>query len=518
MLAASACACVGFSACDKGTELDEWKEKGYTVSVTYDANGGEFLKNAHITQIVDVFNPTLYEADINGNVHIPLVEPTSASRPTSGKNITVDYTGHFFAGWYQTRTVVEKNGSPVDENGEALTEQEDGTYVYTSTLNDETPRKGLPAYTYSNYWDFETDTIEVAQNGEKDITLYAGWVQLYEFQYYYMAKDDPATPDNEAGWTQYGKTTFDYKTVNEAGSVTADKDGIFLPDWKDGAMNHEYAYANGDKYTFPSVDGTTFAKAYLDKDCTQQITTATFTHQGTLVKNSGEDKALVVENRVQKIYVELEEGEKYKISTAEELSKNVNLNGLYEILADLTFTDTVKWPAAFTRGEFNGSFVAVGGAKKITGINLKYSNSSAQYGGVFGAIGAGASVKGFTFENVTLDYANAAAQNNSNFGLFAGYIDDDATVENVSITGAMKLGQITCKNGTTTFNLVANGNTAGVTAGEIALTVYGRKLNATQYLYYVVPSSVTVDATTKAISFELDGTLRLETSEYPINL
>lgn len=78
----------------------------------------------------------------------------------------------FFAGWYQERELVKnENGNAVDKDGNEL-EERDGSYYYP---NSET--KGEPAYTYSDYWDFEKDTIDYSEeDGEVDITLYAGWV------------------------------------------------------------------------------------------------------------------------------------------------------------------------------------------------------------------------------------------------------------------------------------------------------------------------------------------------------
>lgn len=495
-LAAIGLACIGLASCSEPSELDKLKEKGYTVFVTYDANGGRFLQNDNIKQIIDAFNPSTYEKDSNGDVHIQLKEPRSEDRPTSGSKITLGYTDHFFAGWYQNRTVVEVNGVPVDEYGVALTLQEDGSYVYASTVNDETPKIGVPAYNYSGYWDFETDTVDVAYNGSKEITLYAGWVRLYEFQYYYHQEDDPKTENvDETGWTQYGATSFNYATTNEVGSTTADKDTIWLPDWLDGAMNHTYEYANKEKYEFPKKDGSTFVKAYLDEERTQEITTKSFEHTGTLNACYGEEKKLVFENRVQKIYVDFEAGEKYKISTADQLLKtsNVNLNGNYEILADLDFTGK-NWPMKFAQNEFKGTFASTAGQNFVlSNVNVKYNSSSATYGGLFGAIGDGATVKDVTFSNATLDITSATLQNNSYFGLFAGLIDDGATVENVTVGGRMKLGTINCRSGLTkTFNLVATGNVQGITAQAIALTVYPKVL-MNKYHYYVKPTDITVD-------------------------
>ena len=151
-----ALACIG-AACASETKIEEYEKKGYKIFVTYDANGGKFIKREGIT-VVDGFNPDHYEQDINGQIHISLLEPTDISRPTnSSDKVTLTKTEHFFAGWYQTRTVVRnENGEVIDDEGVVLEETEDG-YVYPDK---EGKPAATPAYEYSDYWDFEEDTVD----------------------------------------------------------------------------------------------------------------------------------------------------------------------------------------------------------------------------------------------------------------------------------------------------------------------------------------------------------------------
>ena len=174
LLGGIALACVG-AGCNGLTPVEENKEAGYAISVTYDANGGSFLNRPGIT-VMDMFNPSNYDKDANGVAHIKLTEPTDKSRPTSGSDsITLTLQNHFFAGWYQNREVKTVDGKPVDEAGKELKELEDGTYVYADTADDEKPTTATPAYNYSGYWDFANDTIDYS--GEAiEMTLYAGWV------------------------------------------------------------------------------------------------------------------------------------------------------------------------------------------------------------------------------------------------------------------------------------------------------------------------------------------------------
>ena len=116
-------------ACTKPSMLEEYQQNGYKIMVTYDPNGGSFLSNSGIT-LVDMFNPSDYTKDSNGQVHIKLTEPTDPNRPNSGAgNITLTMPNHFFAGWYTSRELVTVNGVPVDKDGNELTHN-GTTYVY----------------------------------------------------------------------------------------------------------------------------------------------------------------------------------------------------------------------------------------------------------------------------------------------------------------------------------------------------------------------------------------------------
>ena len=121
--------------------------------VTYDSNGGSFLSRQGVT-IMDLFKPADYEKDANGEVHIKLLEPTDLSRPAGTGNVTLTKQEHFFAGWYQERTLLKNEaGAVVDTAGVALEKTADG-YVYPGTTE-----AAFPAYTYAKYWDFEKDLL-----------------------------------------------------------------------------------------------------------------------------------------------------------------------------------------------------------------------------------------------------------------------------------------------------------------------------------------------------------------------
>ena len=139
-------AVMGISSCSP-SEFDGLDEKGYTVSVRFDANGGTF-KGSDST-IIDAFNP-------KDNQSIKLLSPDDTRR--GGNTMDVTKPECILAGWYATRT-------PVDENDLS---------------------KG---YTYADKWDFENDTLEVDANGSytssvPTLTLYAAWIPYFTFEYY----------------------------------------------------------------------------------------------------------------------------------------------------------------------------------------------------------------------------------------------------------------------------------------------------------------------------------------------
>ncbi len=199
--------------------------ENYTVSVKYDANGGEFTTNT--TVIVDAYDISGLPADGSGNVNIPLLSPDDSAR---GQNdaYTVTNAGHFLAGWYAERTGEEGN------------------------------------YTYSKKWDFAADRLTVAagethSSAQPVLTLYAVWVPAFEIEFY-------ALDTGELLHTH----TFNPTQGQE----------FQLPRWNEetGAI---------DMYQFPVRKGYTFQNAYLDEAGTQAVTTETLVHPGSVDAATG---------------------------------------------------------------------------------------------------------------------------------------------------------------------------------------------------------------------------------------
>ena len=477
LLGGIALACVG-AGCNDLTAVEENKEAGYLISVTYDANGGSFLNRPGIT-VMDMFNPSNYEKDENGVAHIKLTEPTDKSRPTSGADsITLTLQNHFFAGWYQNREVKTVDGKPVDEDGKELKALDDGTYVYADTADDEKPVTATPAYNYSGYWDFANDTIDYAAGQTIEMTLYAGWVPYYEFHYYQKV---------DGAWQKLDAvTSFDYKTTNSV-ETQADKDTIYLPRWDNGAMNYKSSYGDGSEFVFPAVADMTFEKAYTDQACTQVITNS-LEHEGVLQVAAGEEKALIVENRIQNVYLELSEGEQYRIETAEQMITHANTKGYYEIAGNLDFTG-LSWPMTFAAGEFEGKIYGKNGAMvTLSNISVEY-NSDKAYGGLFGKVLKKASMMDINFTNVTVDFVKTGKIQGSEYGLFTGEVEEGATLS-VSIDGCIKIGMISAASDLS-FHLVANGTKTGIHAGNIGLVIYGEPFQG-RYDYTVNPDTVVI--------------------------
>lgn len=470
--------CTGLAACKKTDELDK-----YDVLVYYDANGGEFLGKDNVT-IVDGFDYDNFEAEADGTYTFKLLEPTSPKRPESPQ---LTKSQSFFAGWYKTRTAqYDEDGNILDAEGRPLVEvkgenEVKGTYYVKGTENAEKADDRIqsePYYSYDDKWDFENDVLTCdPEDGKIELRLYAGWVSYYFFDYYV---------EEDGEWVRYGQTYFNYGVLGN--EQYSDRDTIWTPEWKDGAMNHEHSYKDNSKYTFPVVEDCTFKAAYEDEACTQKIE-GSVKHGGSL----DEEHAKAI-NPVKNIYVVVEKGVRFRIEKAQQLADNPNPSATYEILDDLDFAD-VKWPAVFSTAVFSGKLIADEsvGAVKISNVSVALSGTYS-YGGLFGMIAPNAEIKNISFENVDVKVASTGTRNDCSIGLFAGEISEKAAVENVTISGSMGLCNIQNNPNCTINAFVGGDNRAGVTlSGGVRLYAYGEEADKI-YLYHIDIESVSVDA------------------------
>ena len=178
-------------------------------------------------------------------------------------------------------------------------------------------------------------------------------------------------------------------------------------------------------HKFPSRKGYTFTAAYYDDSFTKVLDTENVVHPGVIDYETGTAKDPVLT-----LYVEYTEGEWYRIYTAEQLADNANLNGHYEICADLDFSDEI-WPTTFMYGNFNGEIK--GNGHTIKNVSFAQTNNSKANAGLFGQLTEKASIKDLMFQNVTFTVQSGTRVAGTNYGLLAGTISNDAVLEEIKI-------------------------------------------------------------------------------------
>lgn len=530
-MACIALSCIGLAACSKPTKIDELEKEGNVVSVTYNSNGGMFTGRSGVS-VVNMFNPENFkDSNGDGKVEISLKKTDPALFDDVGAPAK---NGYFFAGWFKTCEPLTVNGEPVDDYGNVLEAGEGGLYYIKGTKT-----RANRAYSYSDMWDFDNDKIEYAQgDGSYKLTLYAGWVPNYQFDYYYQEKGE---------WKLLGSTTFDYSRTQAfkdsydyttAIVSTYDFDKIWVPKWsgenETGEMVNTHSYADGKtNYTFPKYAAHTFVSAYTDKECTNKITDE-LTHGGSLAYDKASNK-LVVNNLVRNVYVEFEEGEQYRISSAEEFVKyaaKANKDSVYTIMSpELDFGQTedgklkTPWPAALTSGEFAGKII--GNDAVFKNVSATNSSPSAAYGGLFGAITGDAVIKNITFENVTYDMATGSNARNATavyFGIFAGEIETGAEVSGITVNNStLKIGTLSINP--YKINLVCGSGKGNISYSNLSVEIVGERATIegeTKYRYFV--TNPTVNEETGAVSVTIQGSsLRTEIKDtesyiaYPVN-
>ncbi len=400
------------TACGEPNPFDVNNQKNYTVSVKYDANGGSFTTGT--TEIVDSYNISALPKNAEGKVELPLIAPDDEARDKDGFAPTKN--GHFLVGWYATRT------ENTDENGNVT-------------------------YTYSEPWDFETDRFLADPETTYDahtpeLTLYAAWAPMYAIDIYDLATGE----------------LLNTLSLNPASSETALT--VQVPAWDEetGAMN---------LYKFPAREGYTFQKAYYDAEGTKPIDTETLTHPGTVDRANA-----TVANEKMSVYVDWTEGTWYRISTAEQFIKNFNLNGNYEILGDLDFTDKI-WPTAMMYGNFAGKIQ--GNGHTISGVSIRQTDNARVSAGLFGNLTANATLENVIFQNITVTIQKGARVAGASYGLLAGNITDGAVLTDVTILDSQLLIDSGCYFATEDYSigLVSGMSDGGVDCSGITCEATG---------------------------------------------
>ncbi len=405
-------------------------KNGYTVSVKYDANGGNFTTNTSV--IIDTYDLTSYKTDANGNKNLKLFSPDSSMRGEN-QSYNASRLNYYLAGWYTERTEIK------DESG------------------------NVTGYTYGGRWDFEADTLPVKADGEYTsaepvITLYAAWVPAFKYEFYTVGADGKATLSGTMDVNPLDDTAIRLPSFNEeTGRV--------------GAAND-----------FPEIEGKTYDKIYLDEGKTNEITGVTLSHSGSFNIDTA-----TLEDPIMKIYSTVTDGVIYRITKPEQLIKNPSSDATYIIESDLDFSGKA-WPAIFFSGEFNGSIA--GNGHTVSNVSMTQSNTADTAVGLFGTVGKDASVTDITFDSVKLTVKGYSLKTNAAFGIFAGEIADGAeltgiTLKNATlvITKGLSL-TVALNNRDPRFGLVcAVGDTDGISFSTDNVKVDFAGADATVYKY-----------------------------------
>ncbi len=378
-------------------------QDNYNVSIRYDANGGQFTTNTSI--IMDTFNISVMSTNSAGDVEIPLLAPSDAQRGNDAYE--AKNPGYFLAGWYQKRI-------------------------------ESTDADGNTVYTYSDKWDFTTDTVKLDaadsySAAEPVMTLYAAWVPMYEIKFINM--DD----GKECGTYQFNPK---------------DAEEIFVPQWDEETGLLEM-------FDFPERDGYTFESVYYDAHASVPVEGDTVIHTGEIDEKTGTAK-----NHSMNLYVKWTAGEWYRIYTAEQFIDNASVAGNYIIMADLDFAG-MNWPTNLMHGNFKGSIQGNGFTfKNITAIQKDMSKVTS---GLFGNLTEGATIDSVNFDNVKFIIQGGTRKSDASFGLLAGIISsgENAPVLNdVVITNSfLQIDSGTPTNPMSGAAFTAEGYSIGLIAG-----------------------------------------------------
>ena len=423
-------AVMSMSACGVWkTPYESLDGEGFNISVKFDANGGAFA-GVNDVCVVDVFSKDNVVSGAEGKSGIKLFAPDDPIRKDDAFEISKPNC--FLAGWYLEREPrVNENGEPLDENG-----------VLTSVSGKE------QGYVYSKKWDFDSDLLEIDMDGsysasENVITLYAAWVPYFTYEFY--------AEDGQGG----------YKNIGDVALIDLE-----IPEWNERT-------GKLDMKKVPRVDGMTFDGAYYDEEMTMPITS---TISGQVDYEKGISTTEVI-----KVYTTWLEGDWYKIYNAKQFYDNSKPGGNYILCADIDFADSV-WAPTLVKGTFTGTIK--GNGYKISNITVTQGDISTFSAGLFGSLGAGAAIENVTFENVTFILEAGSRMAGAAFGLLAGTISDDVTLENVSITGSILVSDNCYPSDSYVVGLVAgSGSDHGIDASGIScgtLTENSTKVSVTK--------------------------------------
>ena len=297
-------------------------------------------------------------------------------------------------------------------------------------------------------WDFKKDILDSdylaggkgTSSEDPVLTLCAYWIPYTSYNIH--------IPDGNGG----------FKSL-----ATVKTNVLKLPVWTDKG--------NLDLKSIPEWEGMTFTGAYLDEALTNKITAETY----EIEVPKGETDPKV------DIYTTWDEGVWFRITTANQLNRNAISDGCYLIMNDLDFAQDT-WPTALSDNTFEGKLVTENGKSvKISNVSL-FASTGATKSGLFGGIDEGAEIKNISFENIKCEIEGTTKE--AKFALFAPSVDENAVIENVSLSGILTLVNdyattlypyIENTDGQAKTDIIdigiisASGNINGVTCGEITV-------------------------------------------------
>ncbi|MDE7372655.1 MAG: hypothetical protein K2N18_01180 [Clostridia bacterium] len=222
---------------------------------------------------------------------------------------------------------------------------------------------------------------------DKDLTLYCNFVKMFALRFI------------NRGTGEYIDYTIDYRpgmTISKPISAPTLKDHTFLGSYYD-ADGHEYKWG-----------------ATIEKD---------------------ED-----------VYVDFIEGIWTLVSDEDGFKAAIAAKNNIYLLENLNFQGKTAWSNSSTyTGTINGNGHTISNVSHS--IRLGKLDTSASFGGVFGALGATAYIHDINFENVTVELRLSTSYPvlDAYAGILVGTIENGAKLENVSISGTLKYNSIANK-------------------------------------------------------------------------
>lgn len=381
------CVAVLAACSGEGNPYNGLVDDAYGVLVRFETGDAVVNGQQEIT-LVEVYDAS-QTVTVGGKTGVKLLAPDDPARGDDKVTISKNdgTSNYFLAGWYtQRQPRVDEQGNPLDRFGQ---------------LTSESGRE--QGYVYSGKWDFSTDVVEIDPaktytTAEDSLVLYAAWIPYFTYEFY---------------------------TVDEAGKATltgsAQAIDLALPSWSEStgklSMNN-----------FPTRENMTFEAAYFDAALTQPIEGGIDGDVQLVDKQTG-----VCTTHVVKIYTTWMEGVWYKVYNAKQFKDNMLMNGNYILCADLDFSN-VLWPIAYTTGVFTGSIQ--GNGHTIKNVTVTQGNTSQERGGLFGSLGAGASLTDVSFENITYTLGAGSIKFGASFGTLCGVLSEEAALENVTVSSS----------------------------------------------------------------------------------